>query len=340
MTQLPHDTKSSTSIAIRRPPTQPRWLWLVLLGGSTVIHSVLAIAAMPLLGRLAKPPVDAASIPIELVELSTINPTYSADASPDVPQSVDPSPEAVTSVPSKIVGPIPPELETNAPVAAPAPKPVAPSIAPPSVPVPAPTPSSAPVPAPPSVPAPAPSPSSAPAPPLQPETSEFLTVPIDRPPPDVSETLPTDPADPSSLAQVEVDEARTPVRLVASLEAERIPVEQAADNPDQLAAPVGGVVQQDVATLGDAACLNAVTPAILQAIGTRTGVQVATDAAGQVVQTILQTSSQNPDYDRLVECLVQHWNFNPAETANQPVPSRALLVWVTIEPRDRASSEP
>jgi outer membrane biosynthesis protein TonB len=321
MTQLPHDTKSSTSIAIRRPPTQPRWLWLVLLGGSTVIHSVLAIAAMPLLSRLAKPPVDAASIPIELVELSTINPTYSADVT-DVPQSVDPSPEAVTSVPSKIVGPIPPELETNAPVAAPAPKPVAPSIAPPSVPV------------------PAPSPSSSPAPPLQPETSEFLTVPIDRPPPDVSETLPTDPADPSSLAQVEVDEARTPVRLVASLEAERIPVEQAADNPDQLAAPVGGVVQQDVATLGDAACLNAVTPAILQAIGTRTGVQVATDAAGQVVQTILQTSSQNPDYDRLVECLVQHWSFNPAETANQPVPSRALLVWVTIEPRDRASSEP
>lgn len=324
----------------------------MLMGSSMVIHSVLAIAAMPLLGRLAKPPVDTASVSIELVDLTTVDPTDSGEANlvPSESANSDSPDAAATPLPSKIVGPIPsnepapntpePTVPTQSPISAqlPTPKTVSPSIAPPLVSAPETAPDSETNPD--STASPPTSPSSAPAPPLQPEASEFLTVPIDRPPPDVSETLPLpdDAVDPSSLAQVGVDETRTPVRLTASLETERIPAEQAEDTPDQLAAPMAGKTQQDVATLGDAACLNTVTPAVLQAIGTRVGVQVATDVAGQVVQTVLQTPSQNPDYDRLAECLVQHWGFNPAETQDQPVPSRALLVWVTIEPSNPAPS--
>jgi outer membrane biosynthesis protein TonB len=355
MTQQPHSTKPLNSIAIRRPPSHPRWLWLALLGSSAVLHSVLAMAAMPLLGRLVNPAEDVASMPIELVELATIEPTDSpqSDAMPSEP--IAPSPDAAISSPTKIVGPMPPSQQAATVPPEPEPelapeqpsKAMTPSIAPPLVA----TPST--IPSPESVPAatPAPPPAAAPAPPLQPAESDFLTVPIDRPPPDVSATLPTpeNSVDPSGLAQVDVNQARAPIRLVASLETERISTESADDMPEQLAAPVGDpvgnpvgnpvgdpvgeVFQQDVATLGDAACLNAVTPAVLQAIGTRVGVQVATNVEGQVVQTILQTSSQNPDYDRLVECLVQHWNFNPAQTQNQPVPSQALRVWVTIDPR-------
>ena len=322
---------------IRRPPSRPRWLWLALLSGSAVVHSVLAVATVPFLSHLTNPTEEVAPMPIELVELASIDPTYaptdSSNSNPMPPDPIAPSPDVAMS-PAKIVGPMPPDQQTaivpQEPALAPTSNAIAPSTAPPLVPAPAP------VPVPESVPAAPPtSPAVAPAPPLQPEASEFSTIPIDRPPPDVSATLPTpaNSVDPSGLTHVEVDAARTPVRLVASLETERLSTESTDDMPEQLAAPVGDVFQQDVATLGDAACLNAVTPAVLQTIGTRVGVQVATNVEGQVVQTVLQASSQNSDYDRLVECLVQHWNFSPATTQNQPVPSQALLVWVTIEPR-------
>lgn len=171
-----------------------------------------------------------------------------------------------------------------------------------------------------------------PLPSIASDAPEFATIPIEIPTPDVSETLPISPSpSPSPLAQVDVSREITPVNLTVRLDFERMAAEKAGDNPDRLAAPEGGVESREISTVDESACAGALKPEVMQSLGVKIALQVSTDVRGQVTQTAAQSVSQNPAYNELARCLVQHWGFVPAEDEGEPVPSSALLVWVTID---------
>lgn len=352
MAQLPQNPKEP-QVVLRKQNADSPWLWLSLLLGSAVIHTVLAIAAIPLWHRLSSPAIDiVASVPIELVDLPPETPESSAQiaaaassnsSSPD-PTAAKPSPQATAAPPTpKISRSMMPE--TRSPVLSPSqpaegtdgterstsdaeaagstgigqPDPANEAT---SGEMGNPTESSAQT-----LESEAPEPETP-----EPETPEFATIPIDRPPPDVSQTLPINPSElPSPTAQVGVNRETTPVNLTVSLDFEQIPIEQAGDNPDRLAAPAEDVTRREISTVAESACAGVLKPEIMQSLGVKVALQVSTDITGQVIQASTKVTSRNPAYDELARCLVQHWGFIPAEDEGEPIPSNALLVWVTID---------
>jgi len=351
MTQLPQTPQNSQVIARKRNADSP-WLWLSLLLGSAVIHTVLAVAAIPLWQRLSSPPVErVASVPIELVDLppevsesatQLAAPAHSNSSSSNitaakpVPQATaaPPTPKISRSMMPETRSPVPSssqqgegtdgsELSTSDTEATGSTGIVQPSPANEATSGEAgdPTGQSSQT-----------SGTSEPETPETPETPEFATIPIDRPPPDVSQTLPINPNPiPSPTAQVEVNRETTPINLTVSLDFERIPIEQAGDNPDRLATPADEVTSREISTVAESACAGVLKPEIMQSLGIKVALQVSTDVTGQVTQASTQVTSRNSAYDELARCLVQHWGFIPAEDEGEPIPSNALRVWVTID---------
>lgn len=367
MAQLPQNPKTP-EIAIRNRKADPPGLWVVLIIGSAVIHSALAIAAVPLLSRLSSPgtevissmPIDLVDLPPETLESSQLerDPVLASIAASPNQSSANQSPAA----PGKSVfqSPTAPKvLQSAAPQTNPAPSSAIPSSVPSLPPEPpqdfdsssqtgstesltgnmeatnsngAVQPGEA---------TKATSGSATEQLPQTPAVTEapgFETIPIDRPPPDVSETLPLPPNEISSpMAQVEVNRENTPVTLMVSLDFDRLPAEQAGDAPDRLAVPEGDITSQEFSTVDESACAGVLKPEVMESLGVRMALQVSTDATGKVTHAAPHVTSRNSAYDELARCLVQHWTFVPAEEEGQPVPSNALLVWVTIE---RTSSDP
>ncbi|HEY9657895.1 MAG TPA: energy transducer TonB, partial [Allocoleopsis sp.] len=250
------------------------------------------------------PAPDAIGLTGEVAVLSPSPPEPSAPfISPEVvPPSHTPSPEPFTAPPSEL-----PSLE-----------PANPDLPPAASPVPEATPA---VPNDPITPLP----STSPTPP------GFITSQIDVPIPDVSETLtlPDATVDPNSLAQTGINQTATPLQLMANLTIDRFV--DAAEQPETIATLVDDITSQEISDPKTSACLSALQPAILPALGTAVVLQVGTDATGQVTQTTVQQSSQNAAYDALAQCAVEHWRFNPATDQGVPVTSNALQVRVTID---------
>lgn len=74
-----------------------------------------------------------------------------------------------------------------------------------------------------------------------------------------------------------------------------------------------------------------VTPEAVFFLGKTVALRVTTDAAGQVVQTVTEVSSQNLAYDELAACLVQNWRFKPAIIRGQPARSDGLIIQIKID---------
>lgn len=339
-----------------RRKAEPPWLWLALIVGSAAIHAGVAIVAVPWLGRISSPAATFSAVPVGLIDLppeapsaSTENPSALAaiaasrqtPARPNTPASspsANASPAALPrlSQPAASATPAAPSAMTSR-SSSPAANPSAQAEVQTATATPSPANSAATVPTAqpnPATPAgtataagasPGPSPTTA-------ATPGFATIPIDVPTPDVSETLPIRPIpqSPSPLAQVEVNRENTPVRLTVSLELEQV-ADEIGDDPDRLAAPSDGVTNREISTVSESACAGTLKPEIMQSLGVKVGLQVSTDATGQVTQIAAQVPSRNPAYNELARCLVQHWGFAPAEDGGDPVPSNALLVWVTID---------
>ena len=170
--------------------------------------------------------------------------------------------------------------------------------------------------------------------PASPSDSDgFQTFAIDRPPSDVSETIaiPEDPLDPSTLAQTDINQQATPVRLVTQVTFDRVPTAAAqGDNPEQIAVPRNDVATQVVSDPVTSPCFQLLQPTVMTSIGSTVVLQVATDRTGQVTQTSIYESSQNQAYDALAKCIVQSWEFNPATNQGEPVSSSATLVQIVI----------
>lgn len=353
MAQLPQNSQDSQVVLRKRNADSP-WLWLSLLLGSAAIHTALVVAAIPLWQRLSSPLVErVASVPIELVDLPPETPESSAQIAAPANQNL-PSPDTTSAKP------VP--QATTAPSTAKISRSVTPEAMPSASPA-SPQPASSQVENSETLPTGEPevtgengivqpnpdtettsgargnsteqssqTPGASEPETSEPETPEFATIPIDRPPPDVSQTLPTTPNEiPSPTAQVEVTRETIPINLTVNLDFERISIEQAGDNPDRLAAPTDEVISREISTVAESACAGVLKPEIMQSLGIKVALQVSTDATGRVTQASTQVTSRNPAYDELARCLVQHWGFVPAEDEGEPIPSNALQVWVTID---------
>ena len=360
MSQLTTYKAQATARSTARP-AEPRWFWLLLIGGSIALHLVAVALIVPFVGRAARSTAIEAT-PVDIVELPPDAPAPTALAAPipiaPAAASQAPVSPAVSQAPSQLALPsginaVPtlpqPARSPSPPVAKPPPQEIArspvpspePSIAPSTEPSPSATPESQ-LPQPteqastlpsPVLPSPVPQ---APTPQPSPSAPLVSTLPIDQAVPDVSQTLPIPSADPSQLARVQTSREAQPVQLVASLQAADIPPEQLENPPpDTIAQPteiVNGVSSYSfVADPKVSSCIP--EPAAASAIGsgTKVAVQVSTDITGKVIDTAVLQPSQNPSYDQLAVCLVQNWSFQPAIAAGQPVPSKALVVLVTID---------
>lgn len=344
--------------AKRKSSAEPPLLWLVLMAGSIAVHSVLAVALFPTWNRLleARPNQGAESaIPIGFVELPAADPPPPSPAAPSPAAATTSRAEAnppVANAPSKASKLNAPGFISQIPAAPATPPPADPELEPFI------TPASAPI-APPVLPsatgeipqgtgapepeqpasAPDPLPSVLPSPPVVDE-SGFPTVPIDVPVPDVSEqlALPQSP-DPDTLAQTEVSPEATPVSLVATVTVEPVP-DLAENLPETIAAPAEGATHQELSDPLSSPCASVVTPMVVRSLGTVVAIQVATNATGQVGQTTIRESSQNPDYDALAQCAAQNWQLTPATVQGEPTASNALLMRITIDRGEPAAVAP
>lgn len=345
----------------RQPNTEPGWFWLALLGGSAAVHLLGVVVAFPLMARLSPRQQAIESTSIEFIELPS--------AAPAKPPAIAPTAEAPpASTPPKAISEqvipeqaIPEQAIAIAPMV---PAPVAPAVPAPPQPEsqqPNPPPEASTLPGTQNIP-----PNVQPALPDQTSQQVASSVPssqpgatsgpqigltrIDRPPPDVSEvlTLPSDrppaqsvgnlaPPDPQNtqLDQVGAQQKAEPVKLVASLQVAAVPPEEAETPlPDVIAQPKNTVDGISSYTFAADPTISPCVPdaEAAESIGSGASVdlQVSTDAQGQVLDTALRQSSQNPGYDRLAICLVKNWEYEPAIAQGQPVPSKALIVRATI----------
>jgi TonB family protein len=350
--------KAEAALRSTARSTEPGWFWIVLIGGSIALHLVAVALILPLVGRSRSAAID--STPVDFVELSDAPtspaPIVSAPIAPALPAPAQAAPAAsqatlpsgISAVPAwtqpvtqpapaSPIAPLPsapPESQSPVPSSEPiAPSPIAPMpTAPAETPIatPAETPIAQASPAIPQSLPPSPTPQVSPSAPL------VSTLPIDQAVPDVSQTLAVPSADPSQLRQVQTSREAQPIQLVASLQAADIPPAQLENPPpDTIAQPTeiaNGVSSYIfVADPKVSSCIPDAAAASAIGSGTKVVVQVSTDAAGKVVEAALLQPSQNPSYDQLAVCLVQNWSFQPAIAAGQPVPSKALVVLVTID---------
>ena len=163
--------------------------------------------------------------------------------------------------------------------------------------------------------------------PATPTPPQVVALPIDVPVPDVSETLPVPSPSVAQLEQVETPQQAVPVMLTASV----TPAEPAPDAnalPDAIARPL-----QDSETFAadprSSPCL--ITPEVIPYLGETVAVQVTTNEAGQATDASVRQPSSSPVYDDLAVCMVKQWQFEPAISQGNPVPSNALVVAVRIQ---------
>ena len=355
MSQLtPYKTEATARSTAR--PAEPRWFWLALMGGSIALHLVAVALILPFIGRATIKSNAIEATPVDFVELppnaSPISAPAKASPPPAAkatqPASLPSGISAVPTLPQPARSPVqaPPAVELPAieppPSAPPESQPEnqpenqspQPSAAQPSAvqPSPSATPAATLPPTLPTLPQTPPSPTPQPSP----SAPLVSTVPIDQAVPDVSQVLPIPSADPSQLAPVQTSREAQPIKLVATLQAADIlPAQLENPPPDTIAQPteiVDGVSRYSyVADPKASSCIPDAASASAIGSGTKVPIQVSTDALGKVVGTILLQPSQNPSYDQLATCLVTNWSFQPAIAAGLPVPSKALVVLVTID---------
>lgn len=346
------------SIALKQPKQSP-WFWLLLSGGSIVLHGLLIywIGISALYARLQSAPEDSTTS-IDLVELPESESAATQPTAEAAPESVSAQPvQASASDGTNAAAPSLQADDSIVVAAPPAAKPAA------KTPVSAPKPADAPVaepsqlatepparPAAPTTPA-APAPTAPPQPvsaAADPEASErfstavvpsvvpsvvplpsevpsplIATLPIDVPVPDVSETLPI----PTESASVVTNQVTIPSHLVASITSS--PAPEGNEAALDAAAEPKTEVQTFSSNPANSPCL--VTPEAVRFLGKTVAMQVVTDKTGQVIQTRTQESSQNPAYDALATCLVKNWEFEPAIARGEPVENDGLVVRITID---------
>jgi hypothetical protein len=327
MVQPVQDNQVSESFNLRRRADHP-WLWLGLVAGSMTVHAVLVFAAFPFFGRLLSP-AEVDSIPVEWVELPPIdrpppeNPTTQA---PEAPPQAQQPPE---SPPQKIVGDLADPVDA-VPQSSPEPTDQTIGYSSPQT-LQAPIPGiSEPLPPEQSVEQSAgPSgdrqdlpetsqPETSQLETSRPETSrpetsrpetsqpdEFLTIPIDRPPPDLSERMdiPPDAIDPSTLSQTDINPDAPTVTFIALLTI--VPL----GGETEEAPGLGEILSRNISDPATSPCISLINPEILRSLETTMTAQVTLTSTGEV-EVALADPTDNPAYNELAECVVRSWEFN------------------------------
>lgn len=325
--------------------TDGLWLWLALTGGSIAVHLLAAVVLLPIASRAAVHEKSLEVSPIDFVELPGTK-----NAARIEEESVEEAIAPVASQPSIVPLPasaaqsqgeardaeeigLASSLESSvAPIAAPVAEPIAtptvePTIAPKEAPTAEPTSPVAKSTEEPSVPTPQP---------LAPQPLPGQSVP------QAASALPQvttekiSAAVPDTSAQYSAETQPILLTLMASLQVVDVPPEQLENPPpDAIAQPV--VISYTFApNPEDTVCVPESEAALFTAsitLGAKVGVQVATNEAGEVIDTALWQPSQNPLNDQLATCLVKNWNwkFQPAIAQGKPVASKALVIWVKID---------
>jgi hypothetical protein len=323
----------SEAFNLRRRADHP-WLWLGLMGGSVLVHAVFVIAAFPFFDRLLSPSAEVDSIPVEWVELPSIDRPTPANLVPDpVTEPTPQVPPSSEAPPQKIVGDLVEPMEsgtqapeTNAqanigyrpearsvePVPAPEipePLPLDPSLGPSLDPLLnqspeqlAETPQGLPE---------LPASSDLPLPPAVNEpVDQFPTIPIDRPPPDLSERieLPPSTIDPSRLAQTDIQTDTPAVVFIALLAIGTPPSVETANQPAQ-----GEIISRNISDPATSPCFSLINPDILRSLDTPILAQLFLSSAGVVEQVVLSEPADNAAYNELVECVGRSWEFELAD---------------------------
>ncbi len=386
MIQVSKQSDQSTADLASEQPTglsqhQPSiWVWLVLLGGSVLLH-------LPLLGWLGAiilPGSAAVTVAIDLVELPddpALSPNQPQQSSPSTSQNTGSQAESrVTSQAQTSLPQLAPALVQQPEVAAqlrPAPVPnrqfaavISAAVAPVS-------PDSQPAPAPqaslPAVPAPSPQvepitkpasgsriqPNSEPvaaASPARSPTAQPITQPVTQPitqplveqsptvsQPTVSQPIMSQPIAPpvpnllpspdNSQSDEQLGTAMLDATLVPNYLTARLVAASPPDLPDLPPLEQAAQPQPDVQRFLTNSQLPPcdVTPEAVFFLGKTVALRVTTDAAGQVVQTATEVSSQNLAYDELAACLVQNWSFKPAIVRGKPARSDGLIIQIKID---------
>ncbi|NJO80169.1 MAG: hypothetical protein HC827_17745 [Cyanobacteria bacterium RM1_2_2] len=160
--------------------------------------------------------------------------------------------------------------------------------------------------------------------PVLPNPSPLIaTEAIDVPVPDVTDTLPLEAVEqPETVtAQVPIPSELTASLTTAPLETSDPPLDEAAYPKQE--------VQTFAANSVGSPCV--MSPEAVPFLGETVAMEVMTDEAGQVVETVTQESSQSTAYDALAVCLVKNWDFEPAIAQGEPIATDGLVVWITIE---------
>lgn len=352
--------ESLSSAIAKSPPDESPWLWVGLVGGSVVLHLGLLLLLRPILQLRLSAPATEASIPIEFVELArepspvslagtaAAEPTEltegaAAEPAPDPalepvddasenPPSAEITPEN-SPVPEAAVTPLPSPVESPTPQPVPTPGAIAPS-----PPAPPPSPNPQPPPEPPPE-APAASPPTLPPGALNPDPLPSV--------PDGAGDVPLtgEGASPETSAGEGVDPNLPPVAIAQDAEPtqfiptitgyEYVGSAEAFDIPEVLPVPPTemrrSVTADPTATV---ACI--LTPESQPDLGQVVPLQVVIGADGLIVDSFFRADyMQEPvppgaAYVELAQCLVQGWQFSPAQNGGIGVMSDHLIIYLEV----------
>jgi hypothetical protein len=342
MVQPTQENRVSRSPYSRRNADHP-WLWVGLMGGSVAVHAVLVMAAFPFFDRLMSPSLETSSIPVEWVELPPIDRPISQEQPQPVPEATPPEPAPQTSEPppQKIVGDITGQAGTIQPLPQTEQTPIGYSPEARSV-------EEIPVPA---IPDPLPAQPTPPATSQPPETvedatqnpaqssaqppqaaanepvNEFPTIPIDRPPPDLSERLdiPPEPIDPSTLSRTDINTEAPTAVFMAFLALIPAPV---AGEP---APPPSEITSRNISDPATSSCISFINPELLRSLETPIVANIALTPTGEVAQVELPNPTDNPAYNELAECVVRSWEFNLAPDSSLTDSSTPTLIPLQVQ---------
>jgi len=351
------DKPNAVQPYIQRRATEPAWLWLALAGGSIAIHLLAVAILLPIASHASIHEQSLDVSPIDFVELpGTKNSASIKAAIAPAPSPVAPPPAPVAQnnagdtsnvgdigLASPVESPITPVVEPSVePSVEPAIAPSAESLTPKPPTAEQPTPET---PAPETAASAPPSQSSTPGATSQqaapgqvapgqvaPGSGSQATAPAS--PPVTTERISI--AVPDTSVQYAAENQPIPLTLTASLQVIAVPPEQLENPPpDAIAQPTRPnytFEPNPKATICVPESESAQFTARLT-LGAEVGVQVETNETGQVIDTTVWQSSQNPLNDQLATCLVKNWNwdFRPAIAQGKPVASKALVVRVKID---------
>jgi outer membrane biosynthesis protein TonB len=344
------DKTNAAQPNVQQRATEPSWLWLA--GGSIAIHLLALVILLPIVSRASMPKKNLEISSIDFVELPSAKKAVSAKKAiaPSAQAPTVPPPAPATQSNSKDIGFVP-SANRITPIVEPI---VEPSIEPSIEPTIAPAPES-PIPE-----SPIPESSSAsaasatPSQPSAPAETAQQTAPGQAAPGQAApeqagqQTAASAPhqvtteqitaAIPDTSAQYSGENQPIPLTLTASLQVVAVPPEQLEmPPPDAIAQPLVGSYTftpnpQDTICVPESEVAQFAAPGGIT-LGAEVGVQVATNEAGQVIDTAIWQPSQNPLNNQLAACLVKNWNwgFQPAIAQGKPVASKALVIWVKID---------